>query len=283
MKDEQVKVSANRQKKEAIVTELSEKFGKANAVVFTNYQGLTHKQLETFKRAIKPLKAEFVVAKNSLLTIALTENKLKLEVGQVLDGQTGTLFLYEDIISPLKALAKTIKELNLPGVKFGIMDKNPITGEQVLKLSTLPTREVLLSQLVGTLKGPIFGLHRALNWNLQKLVLTLNAVAKSKPATAAVVTPEPVTAKSPVEGTEPESIMAETKMEVAAEVPSEPSETPQVPAKPNITEPETIMAETKAEVEAERPSEAQSSEGTEEANPTLEAENNKKDDEGGEN
>ena len=77
MKDETVKKSANRQKKEAIVTELSEKIAKANAIVFTNYQGITHKQIEGFKKAIKPLKAEYVVAKNSLLALALTENKLK--------------------------------------------------------------------------------------------------------------------------------------------------------------------------------------------------------------
>ena len=268
MKDEIVKKSANRQKKEAIVTELSEKFAKANAIVFTNYQGITHKQLEGFKKAIKPLKGEFVVAKNSLLALALTENKLKLEKDQVLDGQTGTLFLYEDIISPLKELAKIIKELNLPSVKFGIMDASPITGEQVIKLSTLPTREVLLAQLAGRLKGPIFGLHRALNWNLQKLVMTLAAVAKSKPATAAVVTPEPApqineaqspqgTAGTPVPAanpTEPESAMAETQVEKAAEQPAPQADDPQAATAPNITEPETIMAETQAEVAAEQPS-----------------------------
>ena len=79
-----------------------------------------------------------------------------------------------------------IKELNIPSVKFGIMEKDFITGEQVLKLSTLPSRETLLVMLVVGLKSPISGLHRALNWNLQKLVMTLNAVASAKPALAAV-------------------------------------------------------------------------------------------------
>ena len=272
MSDEEKKISSNRQKKMQIVSELSEKFGKANAIVFTNYQGLTHKQLEGFKRAIKPLKAEFVVAKNSLLTLALTENKLKLEEGQVLDGQTGTLFLYDDIILPLKELAKIIKELNLPSVKFGIMDKNPITGEQVIKLSTLPTKEVLLAQLVGGLKAPIFGLHRSLSWNLQKLVMTLSAVAKAKPATAAVVTPEPKqeTVGTPVPAanpTEPESAMAETQAEKAAEQPAPQAATP---------EPESIAQETTAEIVAEQP---------EKDNPTIEAQDAASiaDDKGGEN
>jgi large subunit ribosomal protein L10 len=184
MKDETAKISANRQKKVAIVNALSEKFGKAKAVVFTNYQGITHKQLESFKKAIKPLQAEYVVAKNSLLTRALEENKIKLSEDRTLDGQTGTLFLYDDVISPLKALAKIIKELNLPSVKFGIMEKDFISGEQVLKLSSLPTREVLLVQLVAGLKSPISGFHRALSWNLQKFVMTLKAIAQAKPVTS---------------------------------------------------------------------------------------------------
>lgn len=282
MKDEEKKISANRQKKIGIVTELSEKFGKANAVVFTNYRGITHKQLEGFKKAIKPLKAEYVVAKNSLLTLALSENKYKLEEGHVLDGQTGTLFLYDDVITPLKALAKTIKELNLPSVKFGIMDKDFVTGEQVLKLSTLPTKEVLLSQLVGTLKGPIFGLHRALNWNLQKLVMTLNAVAGAKPALAVASIPtasvvQPITDPTPTAASEPESsvtnkvepepetILAETKEEKALEQTEAEAQPTSESTTTSEPEPETILAETAAEVAAEM---------QETDNPTIEVQKN---------
>jgi large subunit ribosomal protein L10 len=208
MSDENTKISSNRAKKVEIVSGLSSKFGKAKAVVFTNYQGITHKQLEGLKRAIKPLQAEYVVAKNSLLTRALEENKIKLSKDKALDGQTGTLFLYDDIISPLKALAKIIKELNLPSIKFGIMENDFISSEQVLKLSTLPTKEVLLAQLVGGLKSPIFGLHRALSWNLQKFVMTLNAIAQTKPvlAVATPIAQVSIEAQSePTPTTEPEA------------------------------------------------------------------------------
>ncbi|MBI2025992.1 MAG: hypothetical protein HYT06_01275 [Candidatus Levybacteria bacterium] len=71
------------------------------------------------------------------------------------------------------------------------MDNAFITTDQVMTLSSLPTREVLLAQLVGGLKSPIFNLHKALNWNLQKLVLTLNAVANTKPAQAQAPATEP--------------------------------------------------------------------------------------------
>src|SRR3972149_8929786 len=107
--NDEPKISKNRQKKIEIVASLSEKFGKSKAIVFTNYQGLTHKQIEGLKKAIKPLEAEYVVAKNSLLQRSAKETNLKFEGEHLLGGQTGTLFLYNDIISPLKALAKVIK------------------------------------------------------------------------------------------------------------------------------------------------------------------------------
>lgn len=174
------KVNTNRQKKEAIVEELVKKALRAKALIFTNYQGLTHKQLEGFKKAIKPLESDYVVAKNTLVLRSLEKANIKIENPASLDGPTGTMFLYGDIVEPLKKLAKIIKEFNLPTVKFGILDNQALTNEQVLKLATLPSRDTLIAQFVGGMKAPLYGLHRALNWNIQKLVLTLKAVEKSK-------------------------------------------------------------------------------------------------------
>jgi len=229
--DANKKISANRAKKIEIVANLSEKLAKSKAIVFTNFEKMTHKQLETLKKAIKPMEAEYVVAKNSLVIRALEENKIKLEGENPLEGPTGTLLIYGDVVSPLKQLAKTIKELGLLNVKLGIMENKFLTGEQVLKISTLPAREVLLAQIAAGLKSPISGLHRALNWNLQKLVMTLSAVAKNKPASNAAsvksddLTSQPVT--EPASGStatsdvKPETILAETAEEKAAEVPTE--------------------------------------------------------------
>jgi len=218
------KVTANRQKKIEVVAKLNEKLARSKAIIFTNYTGVTHKQLEALKRAIKPMDAEYVVAKNSLVLRALDENKIKLEGENPLEGPTGTLLIYADVVGPLKQLAKTIKELGLLNVKLGIMENKFITGEQVLKISTLPSRETLLAQIAAGLKSPISGLHRALNWNLQKLVTTLGAVAKAKPA----VTPPAAEAKevkaeavveTPASESEPETILAETAEEKTAEQP----------------------------------------------------------------
>jgi len=210
---EQKKVSPNRLKKQQIVAKLSEKVTRAKGFVFTNYQGLTHKQLEALKKRLKAANADLIVTKNTLLKLALLNSKLEarnskqyqnslaepdpasqendknskhLSVSDFdirisdFEGPTATLFLYGDTIEPLKQLAKTIKELNLPTVKFGIIDKQTLTSEQVLSLAALPPYNVLIAQLLFQIKAPLFGLHRALGWNIQKLVMTLQQIKNQK-------------------------------------------------------------------------------------------------------
>jgi len=176
------KLSKNKEKKQQVVAELSEKLEKAKALVFTNYQGLTHRQIEDLKKKIKPLEAELSVTKNTLLKRALDKSgDLKvIEDEKSLDQPTATIFIYNDLIAPLKELAKVIKELALPSIKFGILDKKMITAEQILKLSSLPPREVLIAQLLGSMKSPITGLVFVLNSNIQKLAMTLKAIEVKK-------------------------------------------------------------------------------------------------------
>ena len=175
------KIRPNRQKKEKIVAELLDKVTRSKGIVFTNYQGLTHVQLEKLKKAIKPLKADLVITKNTLLFRSLQISSAKW-ADQISNfkGSTATLFLYDDPVGPLKEIAKAIKEFNIPTIKFGILDGEALKSEQVIKLSVLPSRETLLTQLVFGLKSPISGLHRALNWNLQKFVMTLKAIEAKK-------------------------------------------------------------------------------------------------------
>lgn len=172
------KISVNREKKQHIVSEISAKVQKAKGFVFTDYQGLTHHQLETIKKAMKTMEAEYVATKNTLLKIALKEKNIELETD--FQGPTATLFMYEDVITPIKELTKSIKLLNLPIVKLGLIDGKTLDAGEVDRLSKLPPLQVLQAQLLGQLLSPISGIHRALNWNLQKFVMTLDAIKNTK-------------------------------------------------------------------------------------------------------
>lgn len=180
MNTDNTSVSQNRKAKEKIVEELTVKVDKAKGMVFTNYQGLTHLQLEGLKKAMKKANGDFVATKNSLILRALDGKVDTSTEKDKFTQPTATLFMYDDIVEPLKFLAKTIKELKLPVIKFGILDGKVISDKDVVKLAALPSLPVLRAQLLGQMQSPISGLHRALNWNLQQLVLTLNAIKEKK-------------------------------------------------------------------------------------------------------
>ncbi len=166
------------QRKIDSVQELTEKMSKAKSIVFADYRGLTHKQLEELRKALRKVQAEFVIAKNTLILKALAVKEQKITSSDLLTGPTATLFSYSDEVSGLKEMVKFAKTLSLPKIKFGFLGAQELTEAQVTNLSKLPGKDILLAQLVGQMKSPLYGLHRALNWNLQKFVLVLSAIKK---------------------------------------------------------------------------------------------------------
>lgn len=166
------------QKKIDQVNELTAKLDKAKSVVFADYRGLKHKQLEDLRKKLKKVEGEFTVSKNRLLLRAL--GKKAEEVKSFLTDSTATLFAYGDEVAPLKELMKFFKVAAMGKTKGGLLGKSAISDAEVTKLATLPTREILLGQVVGRLNGPIQGLHYGLSWNLNKLAWALGAVRSKK-------------------------------------------------------------------------------------------------------
>lgn len=176
------KVSQNKLKKEAIIAEMSDMIGRSKGMVFTNYAGLTHQQLEVIKRAVKKLDGNYVAVKNTLLLRALSDVTLADEDKKKLENPTAALFMYSDVVEPLKVLTKMIKETEKPTIKFGVLEGRAISDTEVKKLATLPPLNVLRAQLLGQMMSPIQGLHRSLSWTTQQFVMTLDAIAKKKTA-----------------------------------------------------------------------------------------------------
>jgi large subunit ribosomal protein L10 len=175
MQDTSVKISSNRLKKEAIVAELLQKVEKAKGIIFTDYQGLTHQQIEGLKKSLKTLEAEYVNTKNTLLLIALKDKINTEEEKDKFSRPTATLFIYNDAVGPLQVLTKSIKEFKLPAIKFGILEGKVLAENDIVKISTLPPLDVLRAQLLGGMISPISG-----SWNINKLVLTLKAIETKK-------------------------------------------------------------------------------------------------------
>lgn len=175
-----IRQAQGKQKKIETVQKLSDKVARAKALILADYRGLKHKQFEQVRKVLKELEAELVVAKNRLLLRALADRGKDL--AQLLQEPTATLFAYADEAAPLKELLKYFKTAGAGKPKGGLLGDQLLTEAEVIRLATLPTREVLLGQLVGQLMAPVSGLHWTLSWNINKLVWALNAVREKQGA-----------------------------------------------------------------------------------------------------
>lgn len=164
------------QKKKDIVNNLTSDLKDAKSIVLADYRGMSMKQLEDFRKALRLVNAKFIVAKNTLLKISLGDLGEKLS--EYFKEPTAVLISKGDEIAPLKELAKFIKNFQKPVIKAGVLGKDILTVNDVERLSKLPTREILLAQLLGGLNSPISGLVYALNGNIQKLAIVLSRIKK---------------------------------------------------------------------------------------------------------
>lgn len=163
--------------------QLSDKVERSQAMYFVDYQGLTHQQLEEARRELGDNDAEIAVAKNTLINIALKEKK-DVDVRDQLQGPNATLFAYTDGTSAARILREFNKKYDLPKIKFGIFEGQVIDADGVMKIANLPTKDVLLSKLLGGMNAPISGFVYVLNANITKLAQVLKAIEEKKQTTS---------------------------------------------------------------------------------------------------
>lgn len=163
--------------------EIKNKLEKAQAVFLVDYTGLTHIQLEEFRRDLSEAKAEAQILKNTLVNIAFAEKKI--DASERLRGPHAVIFANEDPIATAKVILNFNKKYQLPVVKFGIFENKIIEEGMVTELSTIPPKEVLIAKLLGLLNSPITSLVYDLNFNIQKLAQLLKAIEEKKANTNA--------------------------------------------------------------------------------------------------
>ena len=168
-----------RPEKQAIVAELKQKFSAAKGAVLTDYKGLTVAQDTKLRRKMREAGVEYRVIKNTMARLAADELGIS-GMAATLEGTTAIALSYADPVAPAKVVSDFIKEVKTYKIKGGILDGKFITIDGVRALSSLPSREVLLAMVCGTLQAPIAGFVRALQGNISNLVYALNAVREQK-------------------------------------------------------------------------------------------------------
>lgn len=169
----------NKQNKIDLVVDLSSKLKKASSLVLVNYTGLSVSMQQELKKRLKSCDSDMTVIKNTLIKRAGEEAGISKEVltDEVLSGQTALILSENDPISSIQVIGKFAKEFNVPQFKVGIVEGSFQDNSSLIKLSTLPNKDVLLSRVLGTLMSPSYGIVGVLNANLQKLLYVLKEVS----------------------------------------------------------------------------------------------------------
>ena len=167
--------------KQAIVGELKEKLSNTKGAVLTNYRGLNVAQDTKLRRKLRDAGVEYRVIKNTMTRIAAKEVGIE-GLDQYLEGPTAIAMSAVDPVAPAKILSEFIKENKLQAleIKAGLVEGKVIDVAGVKALASLPPREVLIAQLLGTLQAPITGFVRVLNGIPSNLVYALEAIRKQK-------------------------------------------------------------------------------------------------------
>lgn len=168
-------MAITKEKKQAIVKELKEKFDKQKSIVFIDYAGTSVQNLTTLRRNLRETGNELKIAKKTLISRVFKD----VDVSG-LEGQVGVVFGYEDETSSSKNVyefTKTHKSIKILG---GLLEGNFFEASDVIKLAKLPSKDELLGQLVGILNAPISNFAYVLSSPTSQFVQVLNQIKSKK-------------------------------------------------------------------------------------------------------
>jgi large subunit ribosomal protein L10 len=172
-----------KEKKQATVDELHSKLGSAKSFYLTDFSGLTVKKVTELRRRLRKAGIEYVVVKNTLAERALEGLDVPSDVAAFFKGPTAVAFGSGDPVAPAKVLVDFAKENdNRPAMKAAVVENKSYTAAQVERLAKLPSREQLLSELVGCMEAPMQQLLYCLQAKLQETLGLLEALQAQKSA-----------------------------------------------------------------------------------------------------
>lgn len=169
-----------RQQKQTIVEELTKKFQTMKGLAFTKFFGLTMSDLDSFRAEGRKTGVEYIVAKKSLLKVALEKAGLKDINPRIYEGEIAVAVSQEDEVAPAKSVAVFAKKREQMRLVAGILEGKLIGEAEVKALAALPSKRELLARVVGSINAPVSGFVNVLAGNLRGLVNVLNALKDKK-------------------------------------------------------------------------------------------------------
>ncbi len=169
------------QAKRENVEEIKEKIEKAQAIVLVDYRGLNVEQLTELRKRYRSAGVEYKVYKNTMMRFAFKDSGYEA-FNEYLKGPNAIAFGYDDPVQAAKITSEFAKEYKNLEIKAGIVDGKVIDVEGVKALAELPSREVLIAQVLGGFNAPIQGFVNVLQGTIRGLAIVLNAIREKQEA-----------------------------------------------------------------------------------------------------
>jgi large subunit ribosomal protein L10 len=154
--------TAIREQKIQKVSEIKESLTKAKSFVLVDYKGITVAQDTELRNALRAAGVQYQVLKNRLLKIALNDLGYA-QFDAALNGLTAVAMGMKDLAAPAKILVEKSAAFKKIKIKCGMADGEFLTEDGCKSLATLPSKEILIAQLLGMLQAPIASLARAVD------------------------------------------------------------------------------------------------------------------------
>lgn len=169
----------NKSQKIELVKNLTTEIKSGKVIIFSDFTGTTVAKMKELRGELRKTGSSYKVTKKKLIDLALKEAGVPASVLD-LSGQIGIAVGKEDEVSAAKVLNQFGKTNKNFKILRGVLENKVISGEEVLALSKLPSREELLAKFVGTINAPISGFVNVLAGNLRNLVGVLKAIGEKK-------------------------------------------------------------------------------------------------------
>ncbi len=168
-----------RELKQQLVNQLQKQLQESKILVIVDYRGLNVDKVTQLRRKLRQASVDFQVVKNTLIQRAADKSNLDC-LHPFFRGPTAVAFCYDEALAGISVLNSFAAENPVLEIKGGLIAGRVLAKEEVSYLATLPSKEVLLAQLIRGFQSPIYRFLSVLQGPLKKLLLTLTAIKQHK-------------------------------------------------------------------------------------------------------
>ena len=176
----------NKEQKIESVKEISELVESSEAMYFIDFAGLTVENVNELRKEFYKSELKYKVVKNTLTARALKESakysQHVTQLSEILHGPTGVVFAYRNPVAPAKILKKFADKLDKPKLKIAVVENEIYDSKKLNSLASLPSKEEIISGILGSLDSPASGIVGSINAAMRDLLSVIEEVAKKRAA-----------------------------------------------------------------------------------------------------